>query len=111
MSAREIRLAARNAAFAYGYRTGTDGNLYAPPGKFESEPYYILYFYDAMMEGDGEPLYSDENYDGTMFDVTADEREAFELDAGTVAVVLWCSDQGFRSLQELSEIEYAGYTL
>ena len=112
----EIRLNARDKAIAYGFtdETPSDG-LHAPLGKFESEPYYILYFYDAMMNGDGEPLYTtpdnpDCTCDGTLLDVSADERAAFELDADTVAVVIWHSDHGFETLQELDERSLARIT-
>lgn len=43
------------------------------PGKFEGEPVYAPYFYDAMLDGDGEWI----NDVVQRFDVTDDERKMF----------------------------------
>ena len=61
------------------------------PGKFEGEPVYVPYFWDAYLEG-----FADED-DGEVltFRVTAEDRAEFpELD-GVTTVRLWETDQGF----------------
>ena len=106
-NASKIRRDAKAAAIEYGYtdETPTDG-LHAPRGKFQGEPYYVLYFWDAMLDGDREPIYDDGREVYSLTEVTDDEREAFELDKSTVAIALWHSDQGFVTLEELSEERY-----
>lgn len=46
-----IRAEAIKAALEYGYKYNETGELCAPLGKFECEPYYALYFYDAVLDG------------------------------------------------------------
>lgn len=81
-----------------------------PPGKFEGEAFYIAYYFDAVMNGDGEPLYEDDYGDkeciGDLFDVTQEERDAFGLDPNTTHVVLWYSESGFVTLDELDKHRY-----
>lgn len=63
------------------------------PGKFEGEPIYSPYFYDRIMNGDGEYLGDD---DGAIaLDIDDDERRMFpELD-GFSTVVTWEDGNGF----------------
>lgn len=101
-----IRDTATDKAIAYGFRE-IAGVLKAPLGKFESEPYYALYFYDAMLDGCAdEPLYDGDTVAADVIIVSDDERVAFELNQDTAFVVLWYSDQGFVSLQELTASAY-----
>ena len=102
----DIRNSARAGALEYGY-TEVNGQLTAPLGKFESEPYYAVYFYECMMHGDGEGLMSGENCDGDIFALSREEWKAFDLDPDTTHVVLWHSDQGFEHLIECSDKETA----
>jgi hypothetical protein len=104
MSELIVKAKARALAIEYGYLDDSTAyqGLRAPLGKFEGEPFYTPYFYDLMMDGEGEPLYVDDRCEGTLFDVWVSEHKAFELDAGTVAIVLWHSEQGFETLEELT---------
>ena len=107
-NASKIRRDAKAAAIEYGHfeLSGPGSRLIAPPGKFQGEPYYVMYFWDAMLDGDGEPIYDDGREVYSLTEVTDDEREAFELDKSTVAIALWHSDQGFVTLEELNEERY-----
>lgn len=99
-----IRAEAIKAALEYGYKYNETGELCAPLGKFECEPYYALYFYQAMLDGGTvEPLFNGEVCDGDVLEVSDAERAAFGIDAAFV--VLWYSEQGL-SLQELTADEY-----
>jgi hypothetical protein len=54
------------------------------PGKFEAEPPETRYFYERMLEGDGDDLYlpdPDEREDNvaTIFHITSAESDAFGL--------------------------------
>ena len=62
------------------------------PGKFEGELPETAYFYERMMEGDGEDAYDDE---GLLFDVNDEERAAFGLNAETTQFSLYVSENGF----------------
>ena len=101
-----VKAKARALAIEYGYQDDSTVDPYrglrAPLGKFEGEPFYAPYFYDLIMDGDGEPLYADDRCEGTLFYVSVSEHKAFELNADTVAVVLWHSEQGFETLEELT---------
>ena len=57
------------------------------PGKFEGEQPETEYFYDLMLEGDGETLFPDIDGDicansAEVFHINADEAEAFNLPIG-----------------------------
>ena len=67
------------------------------PGRFEGEPFYIAYFYDRMMNGDGE-MRGPEYHPYTVLDVSATERAAFPELRGRRSINLGESDQGFVSL-------------
>ena len=61
------------------------------PGKFEGESAATEYFYEQMLNGDGDQIFldiddEDENYEGptaTIFHVNAEESEAFALACGS----------------------------
>lgn len=67
------------------------GQVITDCGKFGGEHIMTLYFYDAYINGDGEP-YGDDN--DLKFNVTAEEGEAFDITEGA-QVILQFSDQGF----------------
>jgi hypothetical protein len=110
----KMRADAIAAALEYGF-TSTDANdataLRAPLGKFEGEPYYTLYYYDVMMNGcSDETFYNGPHEDATVdadtFELDANDRAAFDLDESIVAVVLWHSDTGFETLEEVTRERY-----
>ena len=90
------------AAIDAGY-TGSTSELRAPLGRFEGEPWYLPYFYNAMLDGDGEPFGNGETTDCDVLDVDDNERQAFALEADTVAVAVTYSSQGFIGLVELNQ--------
>lgn len=74
------------------------------PGKFEGEMIYAPYFYAAVMDGDGEPVYDDDYPDLLLYtelDVQDADRKAFpELDPTTKDVLVYESEQGFVHIEE-----------
>ena len=61
------------------------------PGKFEGEPMYAPYFYDALLNG-----FADEDEDGVAtFIITDEDRKLFPMLAEAKSVRLWESEQGF----------------
>lgn len=75
------------------------------PGRFEVEPWPVVYFYACVMNGDGESLGDADRTDCDLLDVSADERAALDLAADTVAVAVTYTDQGFIGLRELNDAE------
>jgi hypothetical protein len=71
------------------------------PGKFESEPVFAPYFYDALMNGDGEDLNGE---DGGIveFTVTEDDIAQFPELGETRHVRLCENDQGFVSCWQVN---------
>jgi hypothetical protein len=67
------------------------------PGRFEGNPYYVAYFYDRMMNGDGE-IRGPEYDSYTVLDVSATERAAFPDLKGRRSINLGISEQGFVNL-------------
>jgi hypothetical protein len=67
------------------------------PGKFESEPIYVPYFWDMVLDGSGgESFYFGENesvYE--MIEVSEEDREIFPELNGIFGLCLWESSQGF----------------
>lgn len=109
MNASEVKDAIEPMRAEYDW---TSHGTIANPGKFEGETIAALYYYDCSMNGSGEDV-SDYSVDGDicgpneqLFDVDSAEREALNLSAGTFAVLLSESDQGFVSLTELTLKEY-----
>lgn len=97
-----VAVAVRSAithAVQAGYRVlGVDGMLVASSGKFEGEPWYAPYYWDAALNGDGENIGGDDEPFATRIEVTRAERTAFSLADDVVSVLLWESDQGFVQL-------------
>lgn len=84
------------------------------PGKFEGEPPETAYYYEQWLNGDGDaifPLASDDldnpdmGPEYTIFQVDANESEAFNLGCGSY-VVLWEDSQGFVMLHSGFESHY-----
>jgi hypothetical protein len=49
------------------------------PGKFEGESAATFYFYDAMLNGDGEILQLSECEIYTIFEISEEEAKAFDI--------------------------------
>jgi len=60
------------------------------PGRFEGEGAATAYYWDACMNGDGEWL-----GDFSLFEVSDEEREAFEITADCVHYLILQTEQGF----------------
>lgn len=97
---------ARAAAIAYGYTAQANGELRAPQGKFENEPYFAIYYWSAAMDGDGESFGNDERVDCDVFEVHNDERTAFELDAAQSHMLVRHYESGKVSVERLTQAEY-----
>lgn len=72
-------------------RNGYTFNRYGivtSPGKFEGETIATLYYYDAFLNGEG-----------AVFEVTEEERKAFDISEETKFVYLHESNDGFVSLE------------
>lgn len=72
--------------------------LITSPGKFENEPLYAPYYYDLLLNGNGEeelidPDYSDET--ATSFDISPEDIEQFPELLGYSELILFISDVGF----------------
>ena len=98
---------AKRFALDYGYQP-SDSGLRAPPGNFECEPWYIVYFYESMMNGDsGAPFYSGDTLEGEAFELTDDEREAFDIPADHTYALLTYSELGFVGIRTITGQECA----
>lgn len=64
------------------------------PGRFEGEDPWVPYFFDQIMNGDGEDFITeeDDNPPITLFEPDVNEREAFEVKE---IVLIMESNQGF----------------
>lgn len=70
---------------------------YKRPGKFEGEQPATEFYYSQWLNGDGEAIFTesgDEETEGTLFYITAEEAEAFNLPIGHT-FLLWEDNQGF----------------
>ena len=75
------------------------------PGKFEGEGPATAYFYEALLNGDGESIESGGFY-AELFQTTPHESEEFGLDS---FVLLWEDSQGFVYLKGFSSRDEAQY--
>lgn len=79
-----------------------DGRI-QDPGKFEGEPVYTPYFWDAFLNG----IVDEDDGETLVFNLTAEDREEFpELEAFK-QVLLWEDDQGFVRARKRGKREYA----
>ena len=70
-------------------------DLITDPGKFQSEPTYVPYFWDMVMNGFGDVEYDDFGNMVDIFEVDDTDRAKFP-DLGDAKVIrLWESEQGF----------------
>lgn len=84
----------KNAMMSYRYG----------PGRFEGEHWSIVHWHEAVQNGDGECIGQ-----WSVFEPDAIERAAFGI-AEQNRIALHFSDQGFVSMQELTECEYVRLT-
>lgn len=70
-------------------------------GKFQGQPVEALYWYDAMMNGDGEMI---QEY--TVFEADADEQQFFGMPKDERFVFLYESNDGFVSISHADIEEY-----
>lgn len=104
----EMRDKAMAAALACGYTRDSDGELRAPPGKFEGQPYYVLFYYEATATTGAKASFgTEERTEVDILDVTEDERAAFELNANAAYIALGYSESGFVHLTEGTKEDYA----
>ena len=73
------------------------------PGKFEAEMYYIIYYYDLVMNGFSDESGGDVEAGGAwdFFGLDAEDYKKFpELKGkGTKGLILWQDSQGFVSIE------------
>lgn len=102
------RATLRKAVKEYGFIRFPDRPHYVGRiGKFEGEHWSIVHYYDAMLNGVGDaPFMAPGTVEGTPFEVSDVERQAFGFEPDTDFVVLWHSQSGFETLTELSAGEY-----
>lgn len=77
------------------YETNSNGTI-VEPGKFEGEPLYVPYFWNAALEGFSDEDYVDEF--GTListFRIADEERRRFPALDKASSLQLWEDSQGF----------------
>ena len=82
----------------------TNDGKCASPGKFECEPWETLYFYEMMLDGDGEEIDFADGDVITFFQPDAEEKLFFDLKEKFFAISE--SEQGFVYGKEKSLEEY-----
>lgn len=103
----KLRIDVQAQAIEYGYFSDPNtGDLRAPLGKFEGEPWYSQHYWQAALDGEGESFGNDERTECDVFEVTDDERIAFELDSEHAYILLRYSESGFVGLERLTQTEY-----
>lgn len=100
----EVMATAQDSMVQLGFDKFIRGQI-VKPGKFEGEPWWILYYYDAMMNGDGAIVDYEDGGDTfesaeTRFEVEPAERTAFGLKPTTKAVILSQDGNGFAHVEE-----------
>ena len=106
-AATAVFTAADQLATDAGYRFDTArGELVAPPGRYQGEPWYLPYFDSMALDGSAEQFYSSDNLDGKGIELSDAEREAFGLDPEDTHALLTYSDQGFVGIRIVDDAEY-----
>jgi hypothetical protein len=77
-----------------GFKLDSRGWI-ASPGKFEAEPLYVPYLWDATLNGFCEIESDDVNPDSYVVEIDATDVEIFPELAGMTHALLWESDNGF----------------
>jgi len=111
MSARKIPA---ELADAYGFDrrpTPNPADWRTGPGTFEGEALAAAYYYDAMMNCDGEPVYCGEECIADGFAVSAEDRTLLGamIPDGADWAILHHSSQGFETLEFCTSAEWAAF--
>lgn len=72
-----------------------DAGVIRSPGKFEAEMIYAPYFYDKIMEGDGDERVNEDGSYSTFFGVTGEDKAEFPELKDIQVVECYESDRGF----------------
>ena len=73
-----------------------DAGRITSPGKFEGEMLYAVYYWEWMLNGDGENMEDDDGTEYTVFDVAPEDRVLFpEIPNSIYKVALFEDSQGF----------------
>lgn len=87
--------------------TVNDQGVITSPGKFQGEMLYAPYFYDVMIDGNGEEVYEEETSDEecallyTELAIGDEDRAQFpEISLATVAMRISESGNGFVQIEE-----------
>jgi hypothetical protein len=73
------------------YKLDDNGEFICSPGKFEGEPVYAPYFYDALLNGGAD----EDDGKTAIFDVNDDDRREFPTLADVARVSLSETNDGF----------------
>ena len=74
------------------------------PGRFEGENPETAYFYEAMLDGDGELFKFKDSETFTVFKLSDEEKEIFEIAHDYFAIYI--SDSGFIHGYKLTSVKY-----
>lgn len=83
------------------YEVDSETGRVVSRGKFEGEMIYAVYYYDWMLNGEGETMQDDDGNDYTVFDVAPEDRQLFpEIPNSIYKVALTESESGFVYLSD-----------
>lgn len=85
-------------ASCYEWEHCSDSTRILSPGKFEGEPLYVPYFYDAFLDGFAE-FEGDEDDEYMTFDITDEDVELWPELKGWSRILLFERSDGFVSHQ------------
>jgi len=88
------------AAIKKDYKVGKDGIIHEP-GKFQAEMYYIVYYYDLVMNGFSSESGGDVESGGAwdFFEFDDEDYKKFPELKGKKGLILWQDSQGFISIE------------
>lgn len=72
----------------------SDLGIIKNPGKFEGEPLYSVYFWDLVMNGDGETVMQGDSI-FSVFDITEEDLKEFPELKNTKQIAMYTTTQGF----------------
>jgi hypothetical protein len=74
-----------------------DENIITSPGKFEGEPTFSVFFWDAGLSGFADGIGDDGEF---FFDVDDEDRAKFPGLEGIKRLAIWVDDNGFVTVSE-----------